>query len=194
MKNSILSVSAAALIAATLVGCGGAAPVAPAVPVAPTFGCKQEQVAAPKWTCIPMIEGAYAGVGIAQKSAAGMSHMQRVATMNGRAALATQIKVQVKTRMKGFTETTGSGDTETVDQMTSAVDDQMAKVELNGSKAVDSWQAPSGALYLLVTVPEDYINAKVKSTAKISLKNDGALWQKFQASKAFESMDAALAN
>ncbi|MDQ7068890.1 MAG: LPP20 family lipoprotein [Sulfurimonas sp.] len=193
MKNTIVSISAAALIAATLVGCGGETPK-PEEQAVTTFGCKQENVPAPKWTCVPMVEGAYAGVGIAQKSKAGMSHMRRVAVMNGRADLATQIKVQVKTRMKGFTETTGAGDSETVDQLTTAVDDQLAKVDLAGSKAVDSWQAPSGALYLLVTVPEDYINSTVKATAKTSLKNDNALWQKFQASKAFDSMDEALAN
>ena len=189
MKNSIVSITAATVIAATLVGCGGETPKPAA---APDFGCKQENVAAPKWTCVPMMEGAYAGVGIASKSAAGMSHMRRVAIMNGRADLATQIKVQVKTRMKAFTQTTGAGDSETVDQMTQSVDDQIAKVNLAGSKAVDSWQAPSGALYLLVTVPEDYINEKVKDAAKTSLKNDNALWQKFQASKAFDSLDSAL--
>ncbi|HIC12460.1 MAG TPA: hypothetical protein EYO75_03640 [Sulfurimonas sp.] len=185
--------TAASLLAVALVGCGGETPKPEEIAVT-TFGCKQENILAPKWTCIPMVEGAYSGVGISQKSSAGMSHMRRVATMNGRADLATQIKVQVKTRMKGFTETTGAGDSETVDQMTLAVDDQLAKVNLAGSKAVDSWQAPSGALCLLVTVPEDYINKTVKATAKISLKNDNALWQKFQASKAFDSLDAALAN
>lgn len=193
MKKNTISISAAIVIAATLIGCGGETPKPEETSVA-TFGCKQENVLAPKWTCVPMMEGAYAGVGIAKKSMAGMAHMRRVATMNGRADLATQIKVQVKTRMKGFTETTGTGDSETVDQMTSAVNDQLSKVDLAGSKAVDSWQAPSGALYLLVTVPEDYINTTVKATAKTSLKNDNALWQKFQASKAFDSMDAALAN
>ena len=174
--------------------CSDKAPVPAEQPATTNYACKQENVLAPKWTCTPMVEGAYSGLGIAQKSAAGMSHMRRVATMNGRADLATQIKVQVQTRMKGFTETTGTGDQETVDQMTSEVDDQLAKVDLAGSKAVDSWQAPSGALYLLVTVPEDYINTTVKATAKTSLKNDKALWQKFQASKAFDAMDAALAN
>ena len=191
MKKSIISITAAVALAATLVGCGGETP-APAEPATTTFGCKQENVPAPKWTCVPMMEGAYAGVGIAEKSAAGMGHMRKVALMNGRSDLAQQIKVEVKSRMKGFTQTTGSGDSETVDKMTQAVDDQMAKVSLARSKAVDFWQAPSGNIYLLVTVPEDYINEKVKATAKTSLKNDNALWQQFQASKAFDAMDAAL--
>lgn len=193
MKNSIISISAAALIAATLVGCGGETPK-PEEPAVATFGCKIENVAAPKWVCIPMIEGAYAGVGIGKKSKAGMAHMRKVAQMNGRSDLAQQIKVQVKSRMKGFTQTTGAGDSETVDAMTQAVDDQMAQVDLSRSKAVDYWSAPSEDIYLLMTVPEDYINEKVKETAKTSLKNENALWQQFQASKAFDAMDAALAN
>ncbi len=192
MRNSIISIAAATLIAATLVGCGGETPK-PAEPAVTTFGCKQENVLAPKWTCIPMVEGAYAGVGIGEKSAAGMAHMRKVAQMNGRSDLAQQIKVQVKSRMKGFTQTTGAADSETVDKMTQAVDDQMAQVDLSRSKAVDYWEAPSGNIYILMTVPEDYINEKVNETAKTSFKNDNALWQQFQASKAFDAMDAALA-
>jgi ribosomal protein S20 len=190
MTKKIISISAAALLAVTLVGCGGETPK-PEEPA--TFGCKQDGVAAPKWTCIPMVEGAYAGVGIAEKSGAGMGHMRKVAMMNGRSDLAQQIKVQVKARMKGFTQTTGAGESETVDKMTQAVDDQMSKVSLARSKAVDFWQSPkTGNIYILMTVPEDYINEKVKSAAKTSLKNDNALWQQFQASKAFDAMDAAL--
>ena len=193
MKKNIVSITAATVVAFTLVGCGGETPKpAAAAAATTTFGCKQENVPAPKWTCIPMVEGAYAGVGIAEKSAAGMSHMRKVALMNGRSDLAQQIKVEVKSRMKGFTQTTGSADSETVDKMTQAVDDQLAKVNLSGSKAVDYWEAPSGNIYLLVTVPEDYINGQVKNAAKTSLKNDNALWQQFQASKAFDSMDKAL--
>jgi ribosomal protein S20 len=192
MKKITSTLALAALIAATFVGCGEPK-VEKKEEQQSDFRCKQENVLAPKWTCLPMVEGAYAGIGIAQKSAAGMSHMRRIATMNGRADLATQIKVQVKTRMKGFTQTTGTGDSETVDQMTSAVDDQLANIDLAGSKAIDLWTSPSGTLYLLVTIAEDTINATVKSTAKNSLKNESALWQKFQASKAFDSMDAALA-
>jgi len=52
----------------------------------------QENVLAPRWTCIPEVEGFYAGVGVAEKSAAGMAHMRRVALMNGRSDLAQQSK------------------------------------------------------------------------------------------------------
>ena len=190
MTKGLLSISAAALIAATLVGCGGTAP-APKQVEAPSFACKQENVLAPKWTCVPSFEGAYAGLGIAEKSAAGKAHMRRVAIGNARGDLATQIQVQVKERLKMFTQTTGAKDSETVDHVTQAVSDQLAKVDLSGSKLVDAWNAPSGALYVLVVMPEKTINDKVKGTVKTSLNNDDALWQQFQASKAFDALDEA---
>ncbi len=184
MIKTISSIALAGLIAATISGCGGAAPKPEA-----DFRCKQENVLAPKWTCNPFAEGAYAGVGIAKKSAAGMGHMRRVATANGRSDLAQQIKSQVKDKVETFTRTTGDGDAETVDQVTTAVSKQVAKINLEGSKAVDSWQAPSGALYLLVTVPESTVNGEVKKAVKTSFKNDQALWQQFQSKNALESLD-----
>ena len=186
MIKTITSLAFAGLIAASITGCGGSKPAAKEEA---DFRCKQENVLAPSWTCLPMVEGAYAGVGIAQKSGAGMGHMRKIATANGRDDLALQIEAQVKTKVETFTRTTGVGDNETVDQVNTAVSKQLAKVVLQGSKAVDSWQAPSGALYLLVTVPEATVNGEVKNAVKTSFKNDQALWQQFQSQQALESLD-----
>ncbi|PHQ65455.1 MAG: hypothetical protein COB99_03990 [Sulfurimonas sp.] len=186
MIKTLSSIALAGLIAATITGCGGAAPEPEA-----EFDnrCKQESVLAPKWTCVPMVEGAYAGVGIAQKSAAGMGHMRRVALANGRSDLAQQIKSQVKDKIETFTRTTGVADGETVDQVNTAVSKQIAKVDLQGSKGVDAWTAPSGSLYMLVTVPEATVNGEVKAAVKTSFKNDQALWQQFQSKNALEGLD-----
>jgi hypothetical protein len=157
-----------------------------------SFECKQENVLAPKWTCIPEVTGYYAGVGIAEKSLAGVAHMRKVALMNGRSDLAQQIKSQVKDKMEGFTKATGNGNAETVDTVTTSVTKQVAKVNLAGSKAVDMWNAPSGAMYLLVTVPEATVNKVVKKAVKeasSSFKNDNALWQQFQSQQALEALD-----
>lgn len=185
MIKTLTSMVLAGLVAATITGCGAK----PAPEEEADFRCKQENVLAPKWTCVPMVEGAYAGVGIAPKSAAGMGHMQRVATANGRSNLAQQIKSQVKDKVETFTRTTGLGDAETVDQVNTAVSKQVAKVDLQGSKAVDSWTSPSGTLYLLVTVPEATVNGEVKAAVKTSFKNDQALWQQFQSKNALEGLD-----
>ena len=115
--------------------------------------------------------------------------MRRVATGNGRSDLVQQIKSQVKEKVETFTRTTGLGDAETVDNVNTAVSKQIAKVDLQGSKAVDAWTAPSGALYLLVTVPEATVNGEVKAAVKTSFKNDNALWQQFQSKNALEGLD-----
>ena len=185
MIKSLTTIAAAGIIAATITGCGEAP-----VPAAdPDFRCKQENVLAPKWTCVPMVEGAYAGVGVATKSAAGMGHMRRVALANGRSDLAQQIKSQVKDKVETFTRTTGNGDAETVDAVTTAVSKQVAKVDLQGSKGVDVWTSPAGSLYMLVTVPEATVNGEVKSAVKSSMKNDKALWQQFQSKQAMDGLE-----
>ena len=186
VKNSLLIV----LVVLTIIGCSDKQPKAQQKETYnPTFKCMQEGVLAPRWTCVPEVEGFYAGVGVAEKSAAGMAHMRRVALMNGRSDLAQQIQTQIKDKIEGFTRATGNGSAETVDKVTTAVTKQIAKVDLKGSKAVDMWQAPSGALYMLVTVPEENINAEVKKAVKSSFKNDNALWQQFQSKQALEELD-----
>ena len=187
MKKSLVSMSAAVAIAATLVGCGGAEPK-PQKEEA-DFRCHKENVLAPEWTCKPKVEGAYAALGVAAKSAAGIGHMRRVALMNGRSELAQQIKTDIKDKVEGFTRTTGVGDSETVDMVSTSVTKQVARVALAGSEDVDSWEAPSGALYMLVMIPKKAVNKAVQDAVKTSFKNDNALWQQFQSQKALESLD-----
>jgi hypothetical protein len=153
------------------------------------FACKQENVLAPKWTCIPEIQGAYAGVGIAEKSAAGMDHMRRVAMANGRSDLAQQIESQVKDKITIYTGTTGVSASETVDKSIETVTKQVAKVDLVGSKAVDMWTAPSGAIFMLVTVSKESANEQIKNNLNTSFKNDQALWQQFKAKNALEDLE-----
>jgi hypothetical protein len=153
------------------------------------FACKQEGVTAPKWTCIPNVEDGYAGIGIAEKSAAGMDHMRRVAMANGRSDLAQQIESQVKDKITIYTGTTGVGATETVDKAIETVTKQVAKVDLVGSKAVDMWTAPSGAIYMLVTVSKDAANEQIQNNIRTSFKNDQALWQQFKAKNALEELE-----
>jgi len=182
MKNKIVIMLLSGIF--LISGCNSTAK-----PKEQVYSCKQENVLAPKWTCVPMVEGAYAGVGIAEKSAAGMGYMRRVALANGRSDLAQQIQSQVKDKVETFTRATGIADNETVDKVNMAVSKQVAKVNLKGSKAVDSWVAKSGTLFLLVTVPESTVNGEVKKAVKTSFKNDEALWQQFQSKQAMEGLE-----
>lgn len=193
MIKTLLSISLTTLTIIALSGCSDepkpAEELKVTAPSVEKFGCKQEDVEAPKWTCIPDIDGFYSGVGIAPYSAAGMGHMRKVAVANGRSDLAQQIESQVKDKVEVFTQTTGDGERETVDRVTTAVSKQLAKVNLQGSKGVDVWTAPSGALYMLVTVPKSSINKEVKKAVTSSFKSDDALWQQFKSQQALEALD-----
>ncbi|MDQ1263920.1 MAG: hypothetical protein QG559_921 [Campylobacterota bacterium] len=151
--------------------------------------CKQENSTAPKWTCVPELKGFYSAVGIAERSAAGMAYMRKVALANGRSDLAQQIQTLVKDKITIYTGTTGSAKSETVDQATETVTKQVAKVDLAGSKAIDMWTAPSGALYMLVTVSKDDANEQIRSNLRTSFKNEQALWQQFKAKNALEDLE-----
>ena len=187
MKKQIYSITLATLLLATLTGCSEKVPE----PKKEEFDqrCKVENVLAPQWTCIPTVEEFYAGVGISEKSAAGMAHMRRVALANGRSDLAQQIQIEVKNKIELFTRSTGISDSESIDKVSTSVTKQVAKVNLKSSKAVNSWSAPSGTLYLLVTVSEKSVNNTVKKSLKSSFKDDNALWQQFQSKQALESLD-----
>ncbi|WP_457748704.1 LPP20 family lipoprotein [Sulfurimonas sp.] len=194
MSKIIKNIVALTLIAAAITGCSSKKNEPKKQEVyTPTFTCKQEGVAAPKWTCIPEVPGYYAAVGVAEKSAAGIAHMRRVALMNGRSDLAQQIESKIKDKIEGFTRATGNGSAETVDKVTTAVTKQVAKVDLKDSKAIDMWNAPSGAIYMLVSVPEASVNKEVKKiykkTVNSSFKNDDALWQQFQSKQALENLE-----
>ncbi|MFT5659455.1 MAG: hypothetical protein ACI9TV_000071 [Sulfurimonas sp.] len=195
MIKTLLSITVTAFAVLSFTGCSEEPPKPPteAEVIAASvneFGCKQEGVSAPKWTCIPIVADYYAGVGIAPKSAAGMGHMRRVALANGRSDLAQQIQSQVKDKVETYTGTTGNGEHETVDMVTTAVSKQLAKVDLQGSKGIDTWDAPSGTLYMLVTVPASGVNQEVKNAVRTSFKSDNALWQQFKSKQALDSLDA----
>ena len=187
MIKTISSIAIASMLAIVISGCSSK--TATAVEEEADFRCKQENVLAPKWTCIPMADGAYAGVGVAYKSQAGMAMMRRVALANGRSDLAQQIKTLVKDKISIYTGTTGVGGSETVDQASEAVTKQVAKVDLVGSKMIDLWTAPSGAIYMLVTVSKNDANKQIKENIKSSYNNERALWQQFKAKNALEGLE-----
>jgi len=190
MLKIISSIALAGLVAATITGCSDKKPEPKKEET--SFSCKQENVLAPKWTCIPVLDGYYAGVGIAEKSNAGIAHMRKVALANGRGELAQQIQTDVKDRVQNFTRATGNGDKEVVDKVSTSVTDQLARSPyMKKSKAVDYWEAPSGTIYMLVTVSLNDVNEEVKKTVSSSVDNKDALWQQFQSKQALDSLNEA---
>jgi len=186
-----MSLAAAGLVAATITGCNGAAPTAPAEETLDERCRVDSGQLAPEWVCNESIEGAeYGAVGIGMSRNASMRKQQ--AEARARKNLAHQIEVKVKAKTEDFMRSTGNGDAETMDAVTTSVTKQTSQVTLRGSRKVKQWTAKDGKLYVLVAVSpavEKEINQQAKKGLQTSFKNDQALWQQFQSKNALESLD-----
>lgn len=188
MKN-LLSLVVAGLVTISMTGCVDQPK--PEEPKQKEFDnrCKIDGELAPKWVCTPFVDGAIAELGSAPKTRAGYSFQRRRALADGRSNLAQQIETVVKDKVENFARTTGSADAETVDQVSTQVSKQVAKVTLRGSKQVNSWVSGNGTMYVLVAVPEKIVNESAKNAVSTSYKNNDALWQQFQSKQALESLE-----
>ena len=116
--------------------------------------------AAPEWVCNESLDPyEVAAVGIAEKSRAGIAFMEQIAATNARVKLAQQIRVQVQNMVKTYLETTGSGDSETVDRVNTSVTRQITDESLAGSKVVKKITNQVGTLYVLVAIDETEFNS-----------------------------------
>jgi len=181
MKKLVLLLAAVSLL---MVGCYGGKPKTELED--PCFK------GAPNWVVNPQVEGAIAANGSAKKSAAGMQFTRDAAMASARSEISRIIEVKVNTMMKDFTQVTGVGDAETVDKVTSSVSKQVSSQVLQGTMQKDAWFSPCGELYVLVVLDPAKVADMTKKQVVTSMKNDAALWQQFQASKAQSELDAAV--
>jgi len=185
MVKLLVKGAVAALIAFSVVGCGGTPPPAPKV-----------ASNIPEWIDNPdSIEGISA-VGEAAVGAAGWGFAKTEATANARDAISRQLNIKVKNMISNFTQTTGVGTAQTVDKVTKNVSKQLAKVDLSGSKVAKTYRDREyNVMYVLVKLdPSTVANVQkvAKDAAISSYKNDKALYQQFMDKKAGEALDAQI--
>ena len=149
----------------------------------------------PSWVLMPP-EGGISAVGSAKIGPAGTGFARTEATSNARDEIARTMNVKVKNMIKNFTETTGVGDATTVDKVFTNVSKQVAKVDLSGSVVKNAYiDNTAQEFYVLVALqPEQVASVAVaaKQAVATSYKKDKALWQKFQAKKAGDELDAEI--
>jgi hypothetical protein len=150
---------------------------------------KNEFANAPRWVLNPEVESGLASVGSAKIGKAGIQFARTEALANARDELARMISVKVKNMVKNFTQQIGVGDEQTVDKVSAQVSKQVTYQVLNGSRQKDMWISPSGELYVLVVLDPESVKDVVKQETISSFKNDRALWQQFQAKKAYEELE-----
>jgi hypothetical protein len=150
---------------------------------------------APNWVCDEgaTMEGGIFAVGSAEKNPIGRSFQRQEATAAARDALSRQISIKVKNMFKQFQATTGIGDAQTAEKATQNVSKQISAQTLQGTKVMKTWFSPTGAMYVLVGMPDPQaVQQEVKKAVKTSLRNDNALWQKFLAQKADKELEEAV--
>jgi len=183
-----------AAAATLLVACASNQP-APQQPVASCMFADGSGQAAPEWVCGAPVNGVdLSAVGYADKSAAGPNFMKQMAATAARVELAQTMKVEVQNMVKQFAETTGAGDSETVDRVNTSVTKQITKETLVGSKIFRQMPTPSGGMVVLVGLDADTVNKLAEQALKTSMNNERALWQKFQAEKSFDELASEIAN
>ncbi|WP_420589280.1 LPP20 family lipoprotein [Bacterioplanoides sp.] len=186
----------AAAAATMLVACASNQPAPqPAQPVASCVFADGSGQPAPEWVCGAPVNGIdLSAVGYADKSGAGPNFMKQMAATAARVELAQTMKVEVQNMIKQFAETTGAGDSETVDRVNTSVTKQITKETLVGSKIFRQMPTPSGGMVVLVGLDADTVTKLSEQALKTSMKNERALWQKFQAEKSFDELASEIAN
>lgn len=150
--------------------------------------------AAPLWICDAPVEGYdITAVGAKEKTAAGVQFQKDQAAASARVALASRMKIQVQNMIKQYAETTGAGDSETVDQVSTSVSKLITNETLVGTKIIRSSFAPNGTAYVLVALAPAEVQQIAEQSLKTSMNNEKALWQKFQAGKAQDELAAEIA-
>lgn len=150
---------------------------------------------APGWVCDQPVSGIeLSAVGYADKSAAGINFMKQQAATAARVQLAQVMRVQVQNMIKQYAETTGTGDSETVDKVNTSVTKQITNEALVGSRIYKTRMSPNGNLYVLVGLDGEGAKLAAKNALRTSMNNERALWQKFQAQKGQEELAEAISN
>ncbi len=176
----------------SLAACMGGGTQQAAVPDC-TFPDAPEK-AAPGWVCDEPVPGlSVSAVGSADKSGAGLNFMKQQASTAGRVQLAQMMKVQVQNMVKQFAETTGVGDSETVDMVNSSVTKQLTNETLVGTRMYKSKTSPNGTLYVLVGLDDKAASLIHETALKTSMNNEKALWQKFQSKKGHDELAKEIA-
>lgn len=144
---------------------------------------------APSWVCDEPVKGIEVStVGIAEPTKAGISYQKQQAETDGRVRMAQRIRTRVQNLIKQYAETTGIGDSQTVDRVNSSVTRQLTNQELVGSRLYTSLASPNGALYVLMGIDKDSVNNLLEDALDNSINDDSAVWQKIQAGKAHDEL------
>lgn len=146
----------------------------------------------PQWYQEPTALGdKYAAAGSAKSNNGKDIELQKIeAAAVARAELARQMQLRVKDMYKRATQELGIGEDQTIDHAVQYATKQVADVTLERSLQKKLFlDSETGVLYTLYTLDPAIVDQKLKNTLQTSLKNDEALWQKFQSTQVWKELD-----
>lgn len=198
VKKLLLGIITALAATLFVASCSGPETYEPPPPPKPG-GCgypDSPQSQAPDWICNPSVAtGALmTAVGSASQSSNRFLMEQRCLG-SARLSMAQTMEVSVKGMFQEYAEITGSGDNETLDQMSKAVTEQLTQQTLRGTSPKRYATSPKGTYYCLVAMEKgkyEAIKEAAEDNAKTSMGDKQALWQKFQAQMSLDEMTKKL--
>lgn len=147
---------------------------------------------APQWVCAPNIEGGLAAVGSEKIGKKSINDATVLAKASARNDLARSIQLKINDMIKNFSESTGIGDSETVDRVATQVSKQVTSQFLNGAIHRDTWvydEKDELFVFVVLETSNDFVKNAITDESVSSFKKEGALWQKFQADNAQKELE-----
>lgn len=147
----------------------------------------------PQWYQEPTSLGdKYAASGSAKPNKGGDLELQRIeAAAIARAELARQMELRVKDMYKRATQELGLGENQSIDHAVQYATKQVSDVTLRQSQQKKLFlDSDSGILYTLYVLDSNVADQQLKTSVKSSFNNQDALWQKFQATQAWQELDS----
>ncbi len=149
------------------------------------------------WVCTESLDNLkISAVGNFEKTNAGLSFQKQQAMAIARVQMAQTFQVSVTNMVKNFAETTGVGDTETVDRVASTTSKLITSETLVGSKLYRQAKNPStGGLFVLVGMGDAELDAALEELLQRSFSsenNSKADWQKIQADRSFDELKSEI--
>jgi len=197
IKKSLAHLSTALLLAG-IVACSGSSGTAKveSKPEKDPNLCYYDDdpdVRAPDWVCTPTASGfKVSAVGSFGPTKQGIGFARDQAAAAARAKLAVSMEANIKQMVKNYQGSTGRGDAETVDAVSSVTLKEITATTLNGARAHTYKKAPNGIVYALVVLDPEMAASAAKQTMQTSMNNQQALWQQFLGQKSMEEMDAEI--
>ena len=132
------------------------------------------------------------GVGYAKQSSQSLSI--KVAKMNARADIASQIETTIQEAITSYAQEAGEGENTQLINFVETITRQITDQTLNGAASKRLQPMEDGGVWVLMVYGKEALKDSFEEVAKEFERNDAAAFAEFKASQAIDKLDYQLAN